>query len=239
MNLSKRLNTIIEMAGAYETAADIGTDHGFVPIELVKRGKAAAVIASDVNRGPLRIAEEHIKSAGLSDRISLRLGNGLSVLSEQEADLLIIAGMGGLLIRDILKAGLPAARSAKELLLLPHTDAEAVRVFLSEHAFRITEEQMVFEDGKYYVLMKAVPEEAQTPPLSPAELRYGPCLLRTRPAVFLQYLSDQERKLAEVISEIRARNKASSTVLSEKEKALSMLKEIREGTCASEKAVIN
>ena len=130
--------------------ADIGTDHGFVPVSLVREGIAERAIASDVGKGPLMRAETRIRRAGLSERIECRLGDGLSVLSPGETEVIVIAGMGGMLMVRILSDGLDVAKSARTLILSPHRDAYELRKFLMEQGFQITQETMVKEDGKYY-----------------------------------------------------------------------------------------
>ena len=139
------------------TAADIGTDHGFLPIALVRRGKAGSAIASDLRKGPLAAARAHIEEAGLSGRIETRLGSGLSTVRPGEADVIVIAGMGGMLMRDILLNGQETAQSASSWVLSPHTDRDAVRRTVYELGFRIEDEDMAEEDGKYYPVLRCVP----------------------------------------------------------------------------------
>ena len=156
MRLSERLEAIIDMMPPCRAAADIGTDHGFVPIELVRRGIAERAIGCDVRKGPLSSALEHVKRAGLEDKIALRLGDGLSPLLKGEADTVIIAGMGGTLISRILEEGRETAEAFSEMILSPHTDVPLVRLKLQELKFRISAEKMVLEEGKYYVILRAV-----------------------------------------------------------------------------------
>ena len=154
MLLSKRLETIAKTVSPCKLIADIGTDHGFVPIWLVEKGVAQKAIASDVGKGPLLRAEEHVLNAGLKDRIDCRLGSGLQTLKPGEADAIVIAGMGGLLTVEILKADLSTAKGAEQLILSPHRDVKQVRTFLAENGFVFLDEAMVSEDGKYYPVMK-------------------------------------------------------------------------------------
>ena len=201
MILSKRLETIAAMVSKGDCVADIGTDHAFVPIVLIKRGVCQKAVASDIGKGPLEKAREHVKDEGLSGVVDLRLGSGLSTLTPGEADSIVIAGMGGLLITDILKAGEAVAKSAKELILSPHTDYAEVRKFLSESGYVFVDEKAVFEDGKYYFVMKVRPGEGA--PLSARELHYGPVLLRNRDAVLLSYLLDQKEKTEGILTSLR------------------------------------
>jgi tRNA (adenine22-N1)-methyltransferase len=134
--------------------ADIGTDHGFVPISLVERKIIHSAIAMDVNDGPLEIAQKNIKNSGLSDVIKVRKSDGFESLSPSEVDCAILAGMGGHLIIKILSENWEVTRSLKECILQPQSEWEMVRGFLIEHGLRIIKEEMVKDSGKYYLIMK-------------------------------------------------------------------------------------
>src|SRR5690554_4326780 len=105
MKLSPRLLAIAEMVPEGSRVADIGTDHGYIPVFLKKTGRAKWAMASDINTGPLEKAAEVIKRHGLETEIDIRRGDGLTVLDGGEADTIVVAGMGGMLMRDILAAG--------------------------------------------------------------------------------------------------------------------------------------
>ena len=113
--LTERLNCIINYVNN-EIVADIGTDHGYVATELIRRGQAKRVIAADVRQGPLNAAIENINKYGMGDVIETRLGSGLSVIKPYESDLAVIAGMGGELIIEIIKEDIETARSMKLVL---------------------------------------------------------------------------------------------------------------------------
>lgn len=149
--LTPRLSCIINYVNS-DTAADIGTDHAYVSIELIRSGRANYVIASDVRKGPLDIAEANIKKYGLSDRIKTRLGSGMSVLKPGEADTIIIAGMGGELICEILKADDITAR-ASTLILQPMNAQYELRRYLIENGFTIEEENIENEGHRVYNIM--------------------------------------------------------------------------------------
>ena len=102
MKLTNRLQAAADLVPVCESMADIGTDHGYLPIYLVQEGRARRAIACDVNDGPLTRAREDVNSSGLSRQIGLRLGGGLAPLGKGEVDGVTICGMGGLLMRDIL-----------------------------------------------------------------------------------------------------------------------------------------
>ena len=197
--------------------ADIGTDHGFVPLSLITEGTAERAIASDVRKGPLERAEARVRRAGLSEQIECRLGDGLSVLSPGEAEVIVIAGMGGMLMVRILREGLETARTARTLILSPHRDVCELRQFLSEEGFRITDEALVSEDGKYYPVIRAE-SGGEKERLTEEELRFGPVLLRKRPEIFQAYLNDLESKLETEIAHLSAQKESSKSAQALKEK---------------------
>lgn len=156
MVLSTRLNMIAKMADKCEKIADIGTDHAFVPIYLLKENICNSAIASDINDGPLLKAKANISLYQMDSRIECRLGGGLSVLKPGEVDSVIIAGMGGYLIRDILEADKKIVSNLKDLILQPVQNAEIVREYLYKSGYHIIDEDICFEEGKYYEAMKVV-----------------------------------------------------------------------------------
>ncbi|MDE6887396.1 MAG: class I SAM-dependent methyltransferase [Eubacterium sp.] len=151
--LSKRLQAAADFVTEGSRVADIGTDHGFLPIYLVQSGKCQRVIAMDIKAGPLERAREHIAAAGLGSSIQTRLSDGLRELGESEADSAVIAGMGGLTVIHILEQGQKQLRQLKELVLEPQSDIAKVRRFLREHKLEIDRETIVQEAGKFYPMM--------------------------------------------------------------------------------------
>ena len=132
---------------------DIGCDHGFVSIELIRRQICPHVIASDVRTGPLERAREHVSEAGLSEQIELRLSDGLREIRQGEADGFLAAGMGGKLMIRMITDSLEKVRAMSYMILQPQSELQALRRFLRENDFRIMRESMVFEEGKYYFAM--------------------------------------------------------------------------------------
>ena len=134
--------------------ADIGTAHAYVPIALVQRQKIKGAIALDINEGPLARAQEHIRAARLEEYIQTRLSDGAEALLPNEADSILIAGMGGELILHILTEGESVCSTAKELILQPQSEIHKVREYLRQHQYKIEDEDMVCEEGKYYPMMR-------------------------------------------------------------------------------------
>lgn len=149
--ITPRLETIIMHVNG-KIIADIGTDHAYIPIYLIENSMADFVIASDVKEGPVSIARDNIKNHSLSDKIEVRLGSGLSVLKQGEADTIIIAGMGGILISEIIDMDIEIAKASK-LILQPMNAQYELRKYLLSHGFKITDEDISIEGHKVYNIM--------------------------------------------------------------------------------------
>lgn len=149
---SKRLSVIASLVPVGARVCDVGTDHGYLSIELKKSGVAESVIATDINPKPLGNAEKNIKAAKV-EGIELRLCDGLSGIEPGEADTAVIAGMGGEVISGIIYRGEAVAKSGITLILQPTTSPEYLRRFLCENGYEIEKEIPVFENGKLYSVM--------------------------------------------------------------------------------------
>lgn len=134
--------------------ADVGCDHAFLDIYLVQSKKAGRALAMDVREGPLAAAAKHISDAGLNAVIETRLSDGLKEFRAGEAEVLICAGMGGPLMQRILTDTPEKTESFQELILQPQSELKEFRIFLREKGYPVTEERIVFEDGKYYFPMR-------------------------------------------------------------------------------------
>ena len=140
--------------------ADIGTDHAYVPISLVRQGKIQSAIAMDINEGPLERARENIQRFALQSRITCRLSDGFEALEAGESQSAVIAGMGGALMIRILEAKPEVIASQKELILQPQSELWRVRRYIKENGWWIDDEEMVQDAGKYYTAIHAVPSES-------------------------------------------------------------------------------
>lgn len=169
MQLGERLEKIAACVPECTTLADIGTDHGYIPIKCVRGGICKNAIACDINPGPLKAAERNISENGLEASIAVRLSNGLEALAPNEADVIVIAGMGGFLIRDILLNGREKIGGAL-LILQPMVAAPELREFLCGNGFCVREERLAREGNKFYNIL-CVKEGAGT--LSEKEILLG------------------------------------------------------------------
>lgn len=204
MNLSFRLKTVASFVKRGNRLADVGTDHGYIPIYLVGEGIVPEAIAMDVNSGPLDRAKKNIIKARLENKIQTRLSDGLENLKEDEVDTVLIAGMGGSLIKDILARNINVAKNSKELVLSPHSDLYLVRKFLSAENFLITAETMIIDDNKFYVIIKA---EYSTTNIekyyNEVELTFGRILLENKNSVLYQYLIREKEKKIKIIKTLK------------------------------------
>lgn len=215
MQLSYRLRRIADFVTDGCRLADIGTDHAYIPIELVQAGRIPSAIAMDIARGPLQRAKEHIQACGLlgkgSGRIEVRLSDGLKELNRDEADSVVIAGMGGALTVRILSDGADILDTVRELILSPHTEISLVRRYLIEHSYNIVREEMVRDMGKYYTIMRAVhiSDDSAVRSYETDEYGYiyGRLLLEERSPVFLSYIREEKEKMQRILAQMEE-NKA-------------------------------
>lgn len=149
--ITPRLQCIIDHTNGTKIA-DIGTDHAYIPIHLIQNDMAEYVIAGDVCQGPVDIAKANIEKNNLSDKIEVRLGSGLSILKNGEVDTVIIAGMGGQLISEIIDSAIEIARECK-LVLQPMNAQYELRKYLIDKNFKITDEDIAIEGFKVYNVM--------------------------------------------------------------------------------------
>lgn len=151
-SLQPRLRAIADLVPTGSRLADVGTDHGYIPIDLLLDGRISAAIATDIGELPLDHARRTARCCGLTEGIDFRLGNGLLPLSPDEVDVIVIAGMGGDSISDILIAS-PWAREGPLLLLQPMSKAEVLRSFLPENDYSVEAERLVADKGKLYPIL--------------------------------------------------------------------------------------
>ncbi len=237
MKLSNRLEMVVSFVKPGESAADVGTDHGHVPVELVRRGIVKRAYAMDVRKGPLSKAEENIAAARMKDKIETRLSDGVQKLSAGEAESVIIAGMGGELVIHIMEAGRHVWETVEQWVLSPHSEIYKVREWLGKHGFVIVKEDMVYEEGKFYTVLdvrKSVEErgaDSQTGQNSIEKtFRYGTYLRKQKNPVFIEFLKDEEEKLLslrENLEKQAAHSERAKESLKEVEDKLALNREVQ------------
>lgn len=176
--------------------ADVGCDHAYISINLLEKGKVERIIASDLREGPLNIARDNIRLYGFEDRIETRLCAGLCGYEAGEVDTILISGMGGMLVKEILSESIDVVKMADTLILEPQSDLRVVRAYLKDIGFEIIDEDMLNEGGKYYQIMKAVKSKERMEVCEDigtmAENEFGPILIKKKHPVLLEFLKKRK-----------------------------------------------
>ncbi len=163
IKLSERLSCIADLVPEGSRLADVGCDHGYLSINLLQTGKIAASWCLDINEGPLNRAREHAGAENLQDNINFLRSDGLFKMPSGEVDTVVIAGMGGALVTRIMEQCPPAVKSEiKTWILSPQSEIKEFRQKLREDSYRIIEERVLKDEGKFYFVMKVVPGDAET-----------------------------------------------------------------------------
>ena len=202
MKLSKRLETVASMVTKGNRAADVGCDHGFVPIFLVESGISPLAVAADVRPGPLSRANEHIKEHRLEEKIQTRLSDGLANIKPGEADSLIMSGIGGILMMRLLQDEEQTAKSFKELILSPQSELFDVRRYLVSNGYLIEYEHMLCDEGKYYFIFHVLVKKDERE-WSEEEYRYGKDICKDDIKTFLAYLEKEERQYEQILEKMK------------------------------------
>lgn len=221
IKITERLECIISNVQSGGIVADIGCDHAFTSICLVERKLAKGAVAMDINKGPLKRARQHIEEAGLAHCITTRLSDGAKELAENEADTILISGMGGALVTKILEESLGAIKSAKELVLSPQSEIYLVRHFLHGNGFKIVHEDMVKDNGKFYVVIRAVPGKEQYN--DEAGYIYGQYLINNKNPVLAEFLVKEQERIKAVLDSFRQQGDNKS--MAQEERKSTLLKE--------------
>lgn len=206
MKLSPRLKKIAEQINAGETMADIGTDHGFLPIYLWENKICPKVIMADISSGSLSKARENCEMYDPDARFDLRLGSGIEVLKEAEVDAVVMAGMGGILMTEILEKDIKKSLSFRKLILQPRKDVGKLRYWLFNNGFSITNEALVRE-GKYICeIITAVPKEvAITRQMNGDDIEYEfpHSLIDYNDELLEEYLNTKRKLEAEILANMK------------------------------------
>ncbi len=201
LNLKGRLKLIADKVPKCNVLADIGTDHAYIPIYLVQNGVCQKAIASDVKIGPVKMASNNISLYKLSEKIETRLGNGLNTIEINEADSIIIAGMGGTLLTELLEANKPKTVNADTLVLQPMNDLHVVRKWLYDNAFEIYDEEMVAEGPKMYFVL-SVKFSGNKKQYSDFELYVGQRLIEKKDPLLGAYCRMKVQQIDRVLEQL-------------------------------------
>ena len=216
--ISKRLEMVASFVPQGSILLDVGSDHAYLPIELVERGQIETAIAGEVVEGPFQSAIKNVESHGLKEKIQVRLANGLAAFEEEDqVSVITIAGMGGRLIATILEEGLDKLGNVQRLILQPNNREDDLRIWLQENGFQIVAESILEEAGKFYEIL--VVESGQMK-LSASDVRFGPFLSKEVSPVFVQKWQKEAAKLEFALGQIPEKNLEERQVLVDKIQAI-------------------
>ncbi|MCY7102962.1 tRNA (adenine(22)-N(1))-methyltransferase [Streptococcus oralis] len=216
--ISKRLELVASFVPQGSILLDVGSDHAYLPIELVERGQIEAAIAGEVVEGPYQSAIKNIEAHGLKEKIQVRLANGLAAFEEtDQVSVITIAGMGGRLIATILEEGLDKLASVERLILQPNNREDDLRIWLQGNDFQIVAESILEEAGKFYEILVV---EAGQMKLSASDVCFGPFLSKEISPVFVQKWQKEVAKLEVALDKIPEKNREERQVLVDKIQAI-------------------
>lgn len=216
--ISKRLELVASFVPQGAVLLDVGSDHVYLPIELVERGQIKNAIAGEVVEGPYQSAVKNIEAHGLKEKIQVRLANGLAAFEEvDQVSVITIAGMGGRLIATILEEGLEKLANVERLILQPNNREDDLRIWLQDHGFLIVAESILEEAGKFYEILVV---EAGQMKLSASDVRFGPFLSKEVSPVFVQKWQKEATKLEFALDQIPEKNLEERQVLVDKIQAI-------------------
>ncbi|HBE9435978.1 SAM-dependent methyltransferase [Clostridioides difficile] len=206
MKLTDRLLKIASLVSDGKKIADIGTDHGYIPVYLLKEGRVPFAVLADVNKGPLDNAHKEVIQNNLLDKVDLRLGSGIEILEIGEVEEVIIAGMGGILISELLEDKKEVAHNVEKLILQPMQAQEELRYYLLNNGYEILEEVLVREDFRIYEIIVAKYTGKNT--IIEDEIYYevGIKLLENKDSLFKDFIEKKIKTYSSIVSKLEGKN---------------------------------
>lgn len=198
--MSKRLDKIASYVEPGIGVADVGTDHGYIPVMLCRRGYEGSIIGTDINEGPLNKARRSLVEAGFEDRVILKLCDGLEAVKPETVNTIIVAGMGGDTITGILDRAEWCAREDVRLILQPVTKPEILRYWLINNEFCITSEALVKENGTIYQIICARPGKSEK--YTDAELFTGKLERIKQEELFREHIAIHVKRFASAVNSL-------------------------------------
>ena len=216
MNLDNRLKRITDFIPSDSYILDVGCDHALLDIYLALNRNNVKLIASDINENPLKIAKENIKKYNLEDEITLEKADGVSKIND-EVDTVVIAGMGTSTINDIINNDLKKLKNVKKIIISSHTSSFELRENMNNKGFKIIDEAVVFDKGKYYEIIVYSNGYEK---LSKLDMKYGPIISKRKDEITKAYFNERYLKLIEIYKKIPNGNKKLKDDLNKKIKEI-------------------
>ncbi|MBC1456517.1 tRNA (adenine(22)-N(1))-methyltransferase [Listeria newyorkensis] len=224
--LSERLEKVVSYVPSGSRIADIGSDHAYLPCYAVQKGQVEFAIAGEVVEGPFQSATKQVKSLDLAKEIAVRKGDGLAVIEQEDAiDTIVIAGMGGALIRSILEADVAKLVGVKRLVLQPNIAAHQLREWGEVNQWALTAETILREDNKIYEILVLEPSDNAVV-YSDAERLLGPFLMREKSAVFQAKWEHELNNWKGIQAKIDANNAKNAAKLAELDAKIRIIEDV-------------
>ena len=198
IKLSNRLKKIAELVDFGATVIDVGTDHGYVPNFLCEKKISRDIIATDISKNSLEKSIELTRERENEKYIRNILANGIV---KENRDNIIIAGLGGIQIAEIILNSIEIARSAKKLILQPMQKTNILRRELNNMGFEIIDEEIIFEDDRYFEIILAR-YSGQIKKLEEVDFYFSKSLMEKKDEVYLDFLRERQRELEKILSNI-------------------------------------
>ena len=215
LKISERLKSIGNFVPKDWVTVDVGTDHGYLLKYLLDTGKIKKGYGFDLNKKPLTYAERNLKEYLENNNAELRMGDGLNPLKDSDnADCIVIAGMGGHLMTEILENGKEKLSNIKRIILAPNVSWEKLRRYLTTNGWKIIDEELVLEDNKFYPII--VFEKGESDELSSGELFFGPCLIKKNHTLLKKFAEHEKNKFLKNISRMKESKKMETRIEIEK-----------------------
>jgi tRNA (adenine22-N1)-methyltransferase len=229
MELSKRLKFIADHIDKYTSIIDVGTDHGYIPIYVIKNNLCERAIASDINKDPVKKAMLNATLEGVSKEVEVRLGGGLKTIKKGEVQGVIMAGMGGNLIKEILEVDKYKLPSFKFLILQPAQNPEILREYLYTNGYEILVEDLCFDEGIFYELFKVKKNQSiGNTGLNSILYEISPILLKNKHPLMYSYLESKEEKYKKILGFLKPDSEGSIKRKEDIGKKLEHIREFKE-----------
>ena len=225
--LSKRLMKIATYIPKSPILADIGSDHAYLPCYICLKDKEAKAIAGEVRIGPYERAVQTVRNYQLENKVEIRLGNGLEIISEKDQVCTVtIAGMGASLIEKILNEGKNKLKTVSRVILQPNTNSEKIREWVDNETYRIIDEAIIEENGQFYEIIVANKVDNCKNSLSIKERLFGPILLEQKSDVFKRKWERERHKLTTVLNNVKNAKEPDANKIQQLRRKLDLIEEV-------------